>query len=65
MEKEKESNEKFYVHSACCMWDYELVYKAGKYHLECGSCGKPIGDDIKVIGKEHNEGCSVCEAKHK
>ena len=38
-----------YFHSRCCQAHWELVWREGKYSLECEICGNPAGN-FKIRG---------------
>jgi len=40
----------WFFHSKCCNAHWDLHYVDGYYSLECASCGKGIGEAIKIDG---------------
>lgn len=48
-----------YIHSRCCNAAWFLVWRHGRYDLECAKCGKSAGTTIKITGPELT-GCE-CE----
>lgn len=51
-----------YMHSRCCNAAWFLVWRNGRYNLECAKCGKSAGPTIKIIGPELSGcSCEICE----
>ena len=52
-----------YFHSRCCEAHWELVWRDGKYSLECEICGNPVGN-IEITGPDYTGcECEICKGK--